>query len=309
MQEMGVSNVCPSHSVEEVKTFVEHLRPILRHFQLSGKSTCLLNAALETMDMKPVHMMTWCPTRMSHLLTSSAQTVENLFPICDTLAFCDIKVENREYFMSPKGQITLHLMADLEYVFVPSLLRKVDRDQTFIVEVYGASQKFLDKLDDFPTPLSDAFTHGLDVDEYGNVIYEKLIPGKGTHQITLQTQSRPRRGGVSILDEIKKSSAEIRELVIDNLRENIQDQMQEDTVVQYATCFDLTLPLSKDKRFDLARKLFRVYGTDYSHEVFDDGEHMSEPVSSFFTEWNITIKYKSKLECSEEDFMNELEAI
>ena len=298
-----------TYSVEEVKTFVEHLRPILRHYQLSGKSTSILNAALEAMDMKPVHMMTWCPTRMSNLLTSSAQTVENLFPICDTLASCDIKVENREYFMSPKGLMTLHLLADLEHVFVPSLLRKVDRDQTFIVEVYGASQKFLDKLNDFHTPLFDEFIHGLDVDDYGNVIYEKSIPGKGDHQITLQIQSRPRRGGVNILDQIKNSSAELREKVIDNLRENIQDQMQEDTVVHYASCFDLTLPLAKEDRFDLARKLFRVYGTEYSHEVVDDGEHMAEPVSSFFTTWNVTIKYKPKLECSEDEFMTELEAI
>ena len=30
-----------TYSVEEVKTFVEHFQPILRHYQLSGRSTCL----------------------------------------------------------------------------------------------------------------------------------------------------------------------------------------------------------------------------------------------------------------------------
>ena len=210
-----------TYSVEEVKTFVEHLRPILRHYQQSGKSTSVLNEALEAMDMKPVHKMTWCPTRMSNLLTCSAQTVESLFPICDTLASCDIRVENREYFMSPTGLITLHLLADLEYVFVPSLLRKVDRDQTFIVEVYGTSKKFLDKLNDFPTPLCDEFIHGLSVDDYGNVLYQKSIPGKGNHKIILKTQSRPRRGGVDILEQIRTTSADIQESCLKSMAQNI----------------------------------------------------------------------------------------
>ena len=108
-------------------------------------------------------------------------------------------------------------------------------------------------MNDFPTPLSDEFVHGLKVDEFRNVLYEKSIPGKGFHKITLQTQSRPRRGGVDVLEEIKIKSAELKEKIIDNLKFNIQDQMQNDTIVQYASCFDLTLPLAKEDRFDLAR--------------------------------------------------------
>ena len=57
-----------TYSVEEVKVFVEHYRPILRHYQMSGKSTCILNDALQAMDMNQVHLMTWCPTRNLHVL-------------------------------------------------------------------------------------------------------------------------------------------------------------------------------------------------------------------------------------------------
>ena len=298
-----------TYSVAEVVTFLENYRPILRHYKLSGKSTCLLNNALEAMDMNPVHMMVWCPTRMSNMLTCAVQSVEHLFPLCDTLASCDIRKENRDYFMSPTGMIILHMMADLENVFVPQLLRKLDRDQSLIIEVYGASQKFLSKLDDFPTPLLDAFLNGLEEDEHGNLHYAKDIPGQGRHHIKLNTDARPRRGQ-SKLQLIENESAELREKVTDNLKSNVKDQMQEGTIVEYASCFDLNLPLSKDDRVVLLRELYKLFGTEYTHVVSNDhDQHMTERDDSFFTEWTVTIKYTPKITCSEEEIVTEFNGL
>ena len=42
--------------------FIPTLKAILYHLQLSGKSTALLNEALEMMDMETIHMMTYCLT-------------------------------------------------------------------------------------------------------------------------------------------------------------------------------------------------------------------------------------------------------
>ena len=42
----------------DLSEFIPTLKAILCHFQLSGKSTALLNVALEMMDMKTIHMMT-----------------------------------------------------------------------------------------------------------------------------------------------------------------------------------------------------------------------------------------------------------
>ena len=42
----------------DLSEFIQTLKAILCHFQLSGKSTALLNVALEMMDMKTIHMMT-----------------------------------------------------------------------------------------------------------------------------------------------------------------------------------------------------------------------------------------------------------
>ena len=77
-------------SVPEVVTFVEGLHPILRNFKLSGKSTSLLNNALEIMEMKPVKLMVWCPTRMANLLDLAASRRKRLSTSClpHVLASC-----------------------------------------------------------------------------------------------------------------------------------------------------------------------------------------------------------------------------
>ena len=46
--------------------FLPKLCSILRHFQLSGKSTHLLNEALELLEMKSILTMSFCPTGMSY---------------------------------------------------------------------------------------------------------------------------------------------------------------------------------------------------------------------------------------------------
>ena len=40
------------------------------------------NNALEGLDMKIIHMISICPTRMSYILTACKQTVANLVPLC-----------------------------------------------------------------------------------------------------------------------------------------------------------------------------------------------------------------------------------
>ena len=57
-------------NVAEVTEFLPYFCKVMKHFKLSGKSTCSLNEALEVMGMKNVHMVSFCPTRMSYLLSA-----------------------------------------------------------------------------------------------------------------------------------------------------------------------------------------------------------------------------------------------
>ena len=135
-------------AVDEVVTFTEGLGPILKHFALSGKSTDSLREALKLMEMKPIRMMTWCPTRMCNILDCSKRTVDMLIPLCDTLISCEVSC-----FLSPICLSILHLMADLEGKFVGSFLRQLDASDALIVDVFGISEMMVDSLDSFQTSL------------------------------------------------------------------------------------------------------------------------------------------------------------
>ena len=102
-----------SMNVAEVIEFLPYFRKVIKHFKLSGKSTCSLNEALEVMGMKKVHMASFCPTRMSYLLSACAQAVSLLVPLCNVLVSLDLK-EHRDYFLSPKSMSVMHALADLD---------------------------------------------------------------------------------------------------------------------------------------------------------------------------------------------------
>ena len=160
--------------VEAVVTLSSGLKPILKHFKNSGKSSSVLNEALEIMDMKPMKAMTWCPTRMGNILTSSSRAVAILFLICDLLLTANIKKEEAAYFLSPTCMILLHLMADLEKVFMAKYLRKLDKDEATIMEVYGQTENFVENMEKIEKPLLDEFVSGIrEEQETLNVYYDK----------------------------------------------------------------------------------------------------------------------------------------
>ena len=128
-------------NVPEVSEYLPALRSILRHFQLSGRSTAMLNDVLEGLDMKTVHMISFCSTRMSYILTACKQTVVNLVPLCDVISTANLKLEENGAFMSPKGMIILHLLADFESVFLKYFLKELDKD------VNHTSLAFIEKIE------------------------------------------------------------------------------------------------------------------------------------------------------------------
>lgn len=118
IKEVLCYHVCYFFQVDAVVTFAAGLKPVLKHFQMSGKSSFILNDALLIMEMKSLKAITWCPTRMANILTASKRTVEILFPLSDVLTSANIKPDETAYFLSLTCLTLLHLMADLEPLFV-----------------------------------------------------------------------------------------------------------------------------------------------------------------------------------------------
>ena len=95
---------------------------------------------------------------------------------------------------------------------------------------------------------------------------------------------------------------ELKDRVLQNLKENIQQQNQADSIVEFASCFDMKRKISCDERIELLVKLHAIYVVDYVHEVEDHNEFGC-------ADWDITIKYKSKIQCSSEDLVSQFKTL
>ena len=65
-------------------------------------------------------------------------------------------------------------MADLEKVFMAKYLRKLDKDEATIMEVYGQTENFVENMEKIEKPLLDEFVSGIrEEQETLNVYYDK----------------------------------------------------------------------------------------------------------------------------------------
>ena len=94
----------------------------MKHFQNSAKSLSLLNDTLAVSSMTKVHLITFCPTRVSYVLDSSLQAAELFIPLYDALTTIGIKKEKTN-FLAPKNLFIRHILADLPPRFHKYLLK------------------------------------------------------------------------------------------------------------------------------------------------------------------------------------------
>ena len=76
--------------VQAISDFPLCVGIILRHFQLSriGQK---LKKVLEMMEVKPIHMIIFCPTSMFGIFSATTQSVKIMVPICDFVTSADTK--------------------------------------------------------------------------------------------------------------------------------------------------------------------------------------------------------------------------
>ena len=217
--------------------FLPPVRSILRHFQLNGRSTTLLNDALESLDMETVHMMSFCLTTMSYILTACKQTVVNLVPLCDVIATANLKPVENAAFISPTGMIILHLLADLESDFLKYFLKVLDKDNSLIVSVYHISA-FIEKIEtEFNSDLLDTFLNSISKDVNENIIAQIRVPSdQFRHTITLNYTHCPSENQtLSKVDSIRSMAKKLKKLFSKNIIRNIKDQSQSETLVEFVS--------------------------------------------------------------------------
>ena len=80
--------------------------------------------------------------------------------------------------------------------------------------------------------------------------------------------------------------------MIKNVTENVTDQPQKDTFVEYASAFDFKQHIGLEERISQLKKLHSIYGVNYSHTV----ENVQEET---WNEFEILLKYPAEMKCSE----------
>ena len=230
------------------------------------------------------------------------------------MASCDFKKKgDASYFLSPKCIAIMHILGDVEgQVFMEKFIQRLDGDNSVIIDVFHESENAVAALNNIrPMTLFNLFVDGLTEDDNGNIILTATITSDvgetTTHSLTLNYTHHPGRrpNGAdheTKVDKIKKESMALKEKILDNLKENIEDQNQSDTLVEFTSCFDMNRDISCDERIDLLKKLHKIYFVDYVHEVEDQGQYG-------VTGWDITLKYKAKINCSLDSLCNQFRVL
>ena len=251
------------------------------------------------------------PTRMGYIVTSSKRCTELLVPLADVLASCDIKKENASYFLSPKCIAIMHILGDVEEVFMEKFIRRLDGDNSVILDAFLESENAVAALNNIKMILFNLFLDGITEGDNGQIVLTTTATsdiGETTaHCLTLNYTHHPGRrpNGAdheTKVEKIKRESLMLKEKILGNLKENIVDQNQSGTLVEFTSCFDMNRDLSCNERIELLEELHKIYFVDYVHEVEDQGQYG-------VAGWDVTIKYKAKIECSVDDLSNQFRAL
>ena len=131
-----------------------------------------------------------------------------------------------------------------------------------------------------------------------------LILEKQQHIVLLTTTGIVQKEDLMVLIMRLKlrRSLTLKEKILGNFKENIVDQNQSDTLVDFTSCLDMNRDLSCDETIKMVKELHKIYFIDYVHEVEDQGQYE-------VAGWNVTIKYKAKIECSLNNLSNQFRAL
>ena len=92
---------------DQVKTLNNCQRTIVKHFESSVKNKEHLDECMGFLEMTPIHLISWCWTRMTHFLEACAVFNKLLVPLHDTLFSLNIRKEERDTLFTAENIYTL----------------------------------------------------------------------------------------------------------------------------------------------------------------------------------------------------------
>ena len=212
----SLKRIARSHSmsVAAVKTCYEHLRPIVNHFALSSRSKELLDESMWMLELKPIHLLSWCNTRMAHFLDACDRFDTIILAIHDTLYSADKKKEERDALFTVQNVFVIKLLKDVRTIFNIQYLRQADKDNMLASHNYNIAQKTDVAIEGMETPSPDKLVNALWIDDNGN-IHADVQHNNSTHKPSRNVPKESR------LQKLKDDLLEIKQEVLNNIRDNI----------------------------------------------------------------------------------------
>ena len=294
--------------VEAVKTCYESLRPVVNHFTLSSPSKDLLDESLRMLELKPIHLLSWCNTRMAHFLDACERFDTIILAIHDTLYSADKKKEERDALFNVSNIYIIKLLKDVCGIFSVNYLRPVDRDTIMASESYNIAQNTAVAIEQMETPCADDLLDSIWIDDNGNV-HADVQHNDSVHTLRFSNYHKPSRSipKESRLEQMKDELGKTKDEVLKNLKKNIQDQCSTDSMYYNWSGLDFTIKgLSLDERVLRLDPLFQIFCTEKVHTVQQYLDLKETKCGDF--SWNgfkIQLKFERKIECNPKELEGE----
>ena len=107
-------------NVAEVSMLYEYLRTVVKHFKSSNKNKELLDKAMEILELQPLHLISWCQTRMGHFLKACKVFDDMLPAVYDTMHTKGIRIDERDLLFTAKNIFIVKVLADIQPNFEKS---------------------------------------------------------------------------------------------------------------------------------------------------------------------------------------------
>ena len=163
----------------------ECLRTVFKHFENSIKNKELLDEAMEILELQPLHLISWCQTRMGDFL-KVCKVFDDMPPaVYDIMYTKGVRVGKRDLLYTAENIFIVKVLADIQPNFEKSYLRKADKS-SLLVSMVASS------ITSVKTPSAYKFKDSLRLDENGNLLADTEIKDN-IHAMMLNHPHKPSR--------------------------------------------------------------------------------------------------------------------
>ena len=211
---------------------------------------------MELLELQPLHLISWCQTRMGHFLKGCKVFDNMLLAVNDTMYIKGIWADERGLLFTAENIFIVKVLADIQPNFEKDYLWKADKSSLLVSTVYNTAKLFASSIISVQKPSADKFKDSLRLDENGNLPADTEIKDN-IHTMMLNHPHKPSR---HVTEEqrilkIKEGLTKLKERIIAKIEANIQDQCSENTFYYCWSGLDLSDKIPTHTRIEPSEML------------------------------------------------------